>query len=254
MKMIERNGETFERKTMTKAAVETYAPIVSGDIVFGVLEIYSDITLQRDKLNGVVRRSFAILFLMAATLLVLTLYSTRRAGRFLRERQRMEEELRTLSISDELTGLYNRRGFFAFAEQQTKIAKRMKQGVLLVSADLNDMKKINDGFGHHEGDLALKDTADILRKSFRESDIIARIGGDEFAVLMMEKQGIDREVLSARLDHNLEQHNAGSRRSYALSISTGIVSCGPECDVPLEDLMKRADLLMYEQKRNKPER
>ena len=252
MKMIEKNGKSFERQLMTTDVVETYAPIMSGNELLGVLEIYSDITLQQKKLNGVVRRSFTTLFLMAATLLVLVLYSTRRAGRFLRERQRMEEELRALSISDELTGLYNRRGFFMLAEQQMKVAKRIKQGVLLVSADLNGLKGINDRYGHHEGDRALRETADILRKSFRESDIIARIGGDEFVILMMEKPGIGQEVLAARLKSNLDQYNAVAGRVYALSISVGMVSCGPETNISLDELMKRADILMYNQKRNKP--
>jgi len=252
MKMIERNGKSFERQLMTTDLVETYAPIMAGNELLGVLEIYSDITLQQKKLNGVVRRSFTTLFLMAATLLVLVLYSTRRAARFLKERQRMEEELRALSISDELTGLYNRRGFFTLAEQQMKMAKRMKLGVLLVSADLNGMKGINDRYGHHEGDRALRESSDILRKSFRESDIIARIGGDEFVILMIEKPGIDQEVLAARLKSNLDRHNAVAGRVYALSISVGMVSCGPESNISLDELMKRADILMYNQKRNKP--
>jgi two-component system, cell cycle response regulator len=189
---------------------------------------------------------------MAATLLVLAMYSTRQAGRFLMERQRMEEELRAQSISDELTGLYNRRGFFTLAEQQLKTAKRMKHGVLLVSSDLDDLKGINDRFGHHEGDLALKEAADILRQSFRESDLIARIGGDEFVILMMEKPGINQEVLAARLKSNLELRNAGTGRNYPISISVGIVSCNPDSSVSLEHLMKCADLLRYKQKRYNP--
>ena len=95
------------------------------------------------------------------------------------EQKRMEEELRSLSLHDELTGLYNRRGFITLAEQQCKIADRMKREMMMIYIDLVKMKYINDTFSHQEGDRALIDTANILRNTFRPADIIARIGGDE---------------------------------------------------------------------------
>jgi len=167
------------------------------------------------------------------------------------ERKRMEEKLYALSITDELTGLYNRRGFFALAEQQLKMAKRLKREALLLSADIDNLKDINDTLGHKEGDLALIDTANILRECFRESDIIARIGGDEFVVLQIEKIDADSNMLTNRLQNNLEIHNTNRNSNNKLSISIGIIRCEPDCPYSIEELLIEADKLMYKHKRNK---
>jgi diguanylate cyclase (GGDEF)-like protein len=169
-------------------------------------------------------------------------------------RKRIEEELRNLSIRDELTGLYNRRGFFTLAQQQWKLAKRSKRGLLLVIADLDGLKKVNDTFGHEEGDRSLKDTADILKETYRESDIVGRIGGDEFAVIMLEDSKASDGVLSARLQETLDSINAKNGRRYNLSISIGVARCDPESPCPIDDLMSKADALMYEQKRRKQDK
>ena len=100
--------------------------------------------------------------------------------KILKKVQESQEKYRTLSLYDELTQLHNRRGFDVLAEQQLKIANRTRNRTLLLFADVDNMKLINDNFGHQEGDKALIDTANILKKSTRKSDIIARIGGDEF--------------------------------------------------------------------------
>ena len=102
------------------------------------------------------------------------------------ERKEQEQALRSLTIIDDLTKLYNRRGFLTLAERHLKLAVRKKTGVFLLFADLDGLKVINDTFGHLEGDRALVDAADILRASFRSADIIARLGGDEFTVFPIE--------------------------------------------------------------------
>ena len=100
------------------------------------------------------------------------------------DRRRMEEEIREMSIRDPLTGLYNRRGLFTLVEQQLKNIARTKGSLMtLTFIDIDDMKSINDTLGHDAGDKALIDTANILRQILREADIIARIGGDEFAII-----------------------------------------------------------------------
>jgi diguanylate cyclase (GGDEF)-like protein len=96
----------------------------------------------------------------------------------------LEAKLYALSFSDELTRLYNRRGCFTLADQQLKISRRTKKPMPLIFADLNDFKLINDTFGHDMGDSALRVFTAILKQTFRESDIIARIGGDEFVILI----------------------------------------------------------------------
>ena len=167
------------------------------------------------------------------------------------DRKRTEEALRTLSLSDELTGLYNRRGFFTLAEQQLKIAKRMKKKMLLLFVDLDDLKLINDNHGHNEGDLALIEIANALKKTFRESDLIARIGGDEFATLVTETEGSNAEILSTRLLEGLREHNAKKSRGYNLSISIGISRYDPETPSTIDELLSLADKLIYKQKKQK---
>ena len=157
-----------------------------------------------------------------------------------------------MSFVDELTGLRNRRGFFALAEQQVKLADRTKNGFLLPLADLDGLKSINDAFGHREGDLALIETARALKETFRESDIIARIGGDEFAVIAIEAGPDSAEIVRGRLSKNLEASNAGGSRRYTLSISLGIASYDPEHPCPIDELLAQADARLYEQKRSRP--
>lgn len=161
----------------------------------------------------------------------------------------LREKMRSMSLTDELTGLYNRRGFFAMAEQQLKIAKRMKKAALLLSADMDNLKEINDTLGHKEGDVALFDIANILRKSFRESDIIARIGGDEFVVLQIEKIDVNANSLTDRLQNNIALYN--TKRNNKLSISAGTIRCEPGCSSSIEELLIEADKLMYRHKKNK---
>ncbi len=168
------------------------------------------------------------------------------------ERKKMEEELRKLSLTDELTGLYNRRGFVTIASQQIKIASRLKRELMLISADLDDLKIINDTMGHKEGDQALVDIARILQDTFRSSDIIARIGGDEFVILQIKNP--DEPYLSAsinRLQDDLDSHNAQSGKPYTLSLSLGNVVCSPDNSRTLEQLLAEADARMYEQKKSK---
>ena len=175
-----------------------------------------------------------------------------RAMRYAIERHRLLAELQRMSFVDDLTGLRNRRGFFALAEQQVKLADRTKNGFLLPLADLDGLKSINDAFGHREGDLALIEMARVLKETFRESDIIARIGGDEFAVIAIEAGPDSAEIVRGRLSKNLEASNAGGSRRYTLSISLGIASYDPERPCPIDELLARADAQLYEQKRTRP--
>jgi diguanylate cyclase (GGDEF)-like protein/PAS domain S-box-containing protein len=167
------------------------------------------------------------------------------------ERKEMEKELRKLSLTDELTNLYNRRGFMTLAEQQIKMASRLDRELLLISADLDDLKVINDTFGHQEGDRALIDVAVILKETFRSSDIIARIGGDEFTALQMKNPENNITVISDRLQEAITRHNEGTDRSYTLSISVGTEIYDPQEPKTLDQLMAEADKKMYEQKKAK---
>jgi len=165
-------------------------------------------------------------------------------------RVRMEETLRALALLDELTGLYNRRGFSILAEQQLKMAHRAKRRMVLLFADFNGLKRINDAFGHPEGDRALIEAAEALEETFRESDVIARFGGDEFVVLAIETNGSPAEVLTARLQENLEVRNAREGRRYELSLSVGLAHYDPGHPCSIDELVAQADRAMYERKRD----
>lgn len=167
------------------------------------------------------------------------------------DRKRLEEELRALSLTDELTGLSNRRGFMMLAEQQLKLAKRIRQSMLLVFADLDRMKWINDTFGHPEGDRALREVGKVLRETFRESDPAARISGDEFVVLAMESHDGNAQIFRRRIQEKLQERNARGGFSYPLSLSLGIVQFQPDTTESLPELITRADGMMYREKHKK---
>jgi diguanylate cyclase (GGDEF)-like protein/PAS domain S-box-containing protein len=167
------------------------------------------------------------------------------------ELKRAEEALRNISLVDDLTGLYNRRGFFTLAEQQLKLASRMDKVMLLLYCDLDHLKRINDTLGHPSGDQALIEVAVVFRETFREADILARLGGDEFVVLAIESTEVSASALAARLQATLETHNQQPGRSYQLSLSLGIARYDPGSPLSVADLITQADRLMYLQKQAK---
>ena len=163
----------------------------------------------------------------------------------------MEAEILALSITDQLTGLYNRRGFLSLAEQQLKLAKRNKSGMLLFFIDMDGLKWINDTLGHEEGDKALIETATLFKETFRTSDIIARMGGDEYVALAIEITETNTEIITGRLQSLIDKRNNQENRRYRLSISVGYSYYDPENPCSIDELIERADKLMYEQKQNK---
>ena len=172
-------------------------------------------------------------------------------SRDITERVLRREELVAQTLEDSLTGVNNRRGFYHLADQQLRFAQRTRSTLLLFFLDVDNMKWINDELGHKEGDLALIETANVLREAFRDSDIIGRLGGDEFAVLAIEARETKTEHIVARLAQRLQARNAQPDRRYRLSLSVGIASYDPAAPLRLDELMARADALMYENKRAK---
>lgn len=170
------------------------------------------------------------------------------------ERKRMEERLRALSLVDELTDLYNRRGFLTLAEHQLQLAKRAKKGVLLLFIDLDNLKEINDKYGHSVGDRALVQTTNILKKTFRESDIIARIGGDEFVVLTLELTAANARAFCTRLQKNLNSFNKRARLPFELALSIGWAHYDPANPQTITQLLTQADRMMYRHKQSKKKR
>lgn len=167
------------------------------------------------------------------------------------ERHRLFSALRSLSLIDDLTGLYNRRGFSDLGEQYLKLARRSGRGVTMVYVDLDRFKTINDSFGHHVGDRALLKVSDILRATFRRSDIIARLGGDEFGVLALEAADESSETLIERLRERVQDFNESSPEPYQLSVSIGMSHHDDDPRVRLEDMVAEADAAMYREKHGK---
>lgn len=163
---------------------------------------------------------------------------------------RMREELRQLSLGDELTGLYNRHGFCLNAVQMMKLAAREQRSLFLMYIDLDGLKQINDRYGHQEGDAALCQLAGLLRTTFRKSDIIGRLGGDEFAVLGFSDGDMLSQPIEERFQEEIDAHNAVATR-FQLSASVGVEYYSPDQAPALEPLLERADALMYEYKRQK---
>ena len=165
----------------------------------------------------------------------------------------LQAELGNLALTDELTGLCNRRGFMAIAERQLKIGHRTGRGILLFFMDIDGMKQINDSFGHGEGDLTLKRVAKALKMTFRDSDVIARLGGDEFAVLAIEASDNSEAAIRTRLSEDLKVVSAGETR-YAINLSLGAVRINICSNASIGEWMVRADQAMYEQKRRRVSR
>ena len=164
------------------------------------------------------------------------------------ERHRLASALRSLSLIDDLTGLYNRRGFSELGEQQLRVARRTGRAVLLVFLDVDDLKRINDRLGHQVGDQALGRVADLLRETFRQSDIIARIGGDEFAVMALEASEDNQHQLIDRLRARIAEVNQAGGVSYELSVSVGAARFPSEGTELLDDLLAKVDEAMYQEK------
>jgi diguanylate cyclase (GGDEF)-like protein len=173
-----------------------------------------------------------------------------RAVRCAAKQYMLQAELGSLALTDELTGLYNRRGFMALAERQLKLGRRSGRGMLLFVMDVDRLKHINDSFGHFEGDCVLKRTASALEETFRDSDVVARLGGDEFAVLAIEAAGHSEASIRTRFFERLKSVSADQSRCE-ISVSLGLARFDPCSHASVGELMMRADKAMYEQKRHR---
>ena len=162
-------------------------------------------------------------------------------------------ELQSLSLVDDLTGLYNKRGFILFAQQQLSLSVRAKRGMILFFIKLNGLKEIKDKSGHQSGDLALIETASILKEVFRDSDIVGRHAEDEFTAIAIESFDANNEIIITRLQDDLYSSNKQANRLYELSLSIGTAYYDTEELCSVEELIYRAEKSMYEQRKNKME-
>lgn len=246
-KIVHRDG-----KRRLLYLTETYVPIVREGRVIGIFEIYYDITKGREQLSGIILRQNVPLLFLAFLLLGVVVFSIYKANLFIKRREQLEARLRSMSITDELTGLYNRRGFFALAEKQLRITQRCGQDVFLLYLDLDNMKQINDSLGHLAGDQAMIDAGNILSSTFRQADVIGRLGGDEFVVMLSINDGGENEgSIVSRLRQNLREHNESAGRPFELEFSVGVIRCETDENCSIDLLLARADTLMYEEKKRR---
>lgn len=224
-----------------RALVEA-ARSAAPDLPVVVLSDFEDETLAVESLRQGVQDFLAKGQLNRATLA--------RSLRYAIERHRLQKTLQSLSLIDDLTGLHNRRGFLALAEQHLRVIRRKGAG-LLAYLDLDDLKTINDTYGHLEGNRALVGTACILRACFRQSDILARLGGDEFCVLMTDAGQDSEQQVRKRLQQRMDFANGLSPRHLRVSFSIGFANVPSIRQPSLEELLRIADEHMYEEKRNK---
>lgn len=163
----------------------------------------------------------------------------------------LQEELRRLATTDPLTGLVNRRGFFAVAEHMLLVAARTRCAVALLFIDTDGLKRVNDDLGHSMGDALLIEVADVIRETIRSSDVAGRIGGDEFCVLLVGDPDLDADRVVRRLRETEAGHNARPNRPFSVSMSIGLTMLPPGRSVTLEELIDAADEGMYEDKRDR---
>jgi diguanylate cyclase (GGDEF)-like protein len=156
------------------------------------------------------------------------------------ERQRMKDTIRSLAIEDKLTGLFNQRGFMLLAQFELKLAKRLGREILLFFIDVDNFRKVNETMGRRGGDRVLVETGAILKKTFRESDVIARIGGDEFVILAIKHTPTSADVMASRFKKNIADSNSKNKPQIPLSVSFGTVSYNMESTLSVEELLSQA--------------
>jgi diguanylate cyclase (GGDEF)-like protein len=156
-----------------------------------------------------------------------------------------------LATTDDLTQLSNRRGFIRLAEHALSLCRRVGKPASLLFLDMDRFKRVNDRYGHAEGDHALRSFARLLMTTFRDSDVVGRLGGDEFVILLTNACAQACAQALARLQHAVDVHNSASVRGYPLEFSAGHLSYDPARHLSIEALLQEADALMYECKRDR---
>lgn len=180
---------------------------------------------------------------LAALLIILVVLLARMINSF-------EKQLRDTSLTDELTGIHNRRGFYLLGEQALRDARRSTNPATLLFFDVDNLKEANDTLGHDIGSQLLCDIATLLRANFRDSDIVGRLGGDEFAVLTHGPQN-DMSPALQRLKEAVKIAKKAGNRPYTISFSVGKVTIEPQSSESLDELLARADAAMYRNKRER---
>lgn len=164
----------------------------------------------------------------------------------------IEQEIRSIQLAtlDELTLISNRRGFLTLAEYSQTVSRRKELAMSMMLFDLNKFKQINDNFGHHEGDFALKQFAKVMRIVFRESDVIGRLGGDEFVALLTDVSDEKITIILERFKAEMAEMNKVINKPYLIEYSAGVASFSSDTEQSIEEMVAEADAAMYEKKKD----
>ena len=165
----------------------------------------------------------------------------------------IEQEIRSIQLAtlDELTLISNRRGFLTLAEHSQKVCRRNKISMSMILFDLNKFKPINDNFGHHEGDFALKQFSEVMRSVFRESDVIGRLGGDEFVAMLTDVSDEQIVIILDRFKTEMDAMNKVINKPYLIEYSAGVARFSYDNEQSLEEMVAEADAAMYEKKKGR---
>jgi diguanylate cyclase (GGDEF)-like protein len=164
------------------------------------------------------------------------------------ELEKVNNRLHNISLTDALTGLNNRRGFMILATALLKFARRAGHPLCLLYIDLDSLKYTNDTYGHAAGDLAITHFAQILTDTFRESDVIGRMGGDEFVALTIDTAENDLANIQSRLQNKVDIYNVQPERIYPMAFSVGVITIDIDSTLSMEELLAQADAAMYKHK------
>ncbi|MBN1150356.1 GGDEF domain-containing protein [candidate division WOR-3 bacterium] len=166
----------------------------------------------------------------------------------LKRKQVVEEELRYFASTDSLTGIYNRRAGLLFLDHRIRESMDNNTPFQICFVDVNNLKEINDSYGHNEGDYLLVKLTEILNQSIRESDVIFRLGGDEFIIIFHALALENTKNIWKRVDKNLGKYNESSQKKYEISVSYGFATFDPSKPKTIEELISFADFEMYREK------
>ncbi len=165
----------------------------------------------------------------------------------------IEQEIKSIQMAtlDELTLISNRRGFLSLADHTLKVCRRKEMPITIVLFDLNKFKPINDDYGHHEGDFALKTFAQVLLDTIRECDVIGRWGGDEFVALLTDTDEEKVDNVLSRFRQNIDEANRNMNKPYNIEYSAGVVQFPFDTELTLEAMIEKADSEMYRDKKGR---
>jgi len=251
-KMVEKNTKTLEGKIVKNDVIETYFPIMKGKNFIGAFELYYNVTIRRESMDGLMAKISFILNTLSIIVVISVVFTTFIYRKSMKDRDDFEIELMEIAIKDNLTGLYNRHGFEALFNKEFQKCQRYKKHACIMLFDIDNFKKVNDTYGHQAGDQVLSALALKCTEELRESDIIGRYGGEEFIVLLPETKIEGALKVAEKMRKSIESYlistNSGE---LCITISIGLSYLEKRQDkISTELMVKKADDALYEAKNN----